>query len=74
MKRICVNLTEEQAAGLKERAKVSGVLQSEIIRRALADLAPLELVLSVHKADAERAAFLAKYKTQPVLVATKAGE
>ena len=35
MKRICVNLTNEQAALLKVRADETGVLQSEIIRRAI---------------------------------------
>ena len=35
MKRIYVNVTEQQAAALKERATLTGVLQSEQIRRAL---------------------------------------
>jgi hypothetical protein len=34
-KRICVNLTPEQAAALKERAVTTGVPQSEQIRRAI---------------------------------------
>ena len=33
MKRICVNVTDEQAAQLRERADETGVLQSEQIRR-----------------------------------------
>jgi hypothetical protein len=36
MKRISVNLTPEQAAGLKARARETGVPQSEQIRRAIA--------------------------------------
>jgi len=74
MKRIYVNLTDEQAAALKERAKVTGLLQAEIIRRAIADLAPLELVQSVRKADADRAEFIIKYAKQPVLITPKASE
>jgi len=35
MKRISVNLTPEQAAGLKERSALTGILQSELIRRAI---------------------------------------
>ncbi|HWY20029.1 MAG TPA: ribbon-helix-helix domain-containing protein [Candidatus Acidoferrum sp.] len=34
-KRVCVNLTPEQAAALKERAVTTGVPQSEQIRRAI---------------------------------------
>jgi hypothetical protein len=35
MKRIYVNLTDEQAAALKQRAVETGVLQVEQIRRAI---------------------------------------
>jgi hypothetical protein len=72
MKRICVNVTDEQAAALKERAEVTGVLQSEIIRRAIADLCPLELEMKVRKMHADREAFVTKYGkpgAKPVLVA-----
>jgi hypothetical protein len=35
MVRLCVNLQPEQAARLKARATESGILQSEIVRRAI---------------------------------------
>jgi Ribbon-helix-helix protein, copG family len=35
MKRICVNVSTEMAAGLKEKAAVTGVPQAEQIRRAI---------------------------------------
>lgn len=73
MKRISVNLSEEQAIELKERARVTGVLQSEIIRRAIDAYPSAAFIEMVRKADAERAAFVAKYK-QPVLITPKASE
>ena len=71
MKQITFNISDEQAAALKERAKVTGVLQSEIIRRAIADLPPLELVMQIRKRDADREAFVTKHGkpgAKPVLV------
>jgi len=38
MKRICVNVTDEQAAALAARTKEDGIPQSEQIRRALANV------------------------------------
>jgi hypothetical protein len=35
MKRICVNVTDEQATALKKRAQETGVIQAEQIRRAI---------------------------------------
>lgn len=63
MKRICVNLTAEQAAALQERANETGVLQSEQIRRAI------DLSLLVGKSQQRSAR-----PAQPVLVALKARE
>ncbi|MGA2338023.1 MAG: ribbon-helix-helix protein, CopG family [Terriglobales bacterium] len=55
MKRISINLSEEQAAGLKARAAATGVLQSEQIRRAidgsLAKPTPRVPILVVQKTE-----------------------
>lgn len=60
MKRICVNVTEEQAARLKERAELTGVLQSEIIRRAVWHELDQPVPLAFSPENQRR-------KTQPVL-------
>jgi hypothetical protein len=50
MKRICVNVTNELDAALKERAKATGVLQSEIIRRAIAETLALDGFVAKNRA------------------------
>jgi hypothetical protein len=67
MKRIYVNVTDVQAEVLKERAATTGVPQAAQIRMAL----EAALVVPMRRSDVER--FTAQ-RTQPVLVATKAGE
>jgi len=63
MKRISINLSEEQAAGLKARAAATGVLQSEQIRRYI----NLGLFVDQQKQRPARPA-------QPVLITPKASE
>jgi hypothetical protein len=62
MKRIYVNLTDEQAAALKQRAVETGVLQVEQIRRAIN--------LSLF-ADSQQEREQSRPKTAAVLVAQR---
>jgi hypothetical protein len=70
MKRVTVNLTDDQAAALKERAETVGIPQAEQIRQAI----DLDLGLGKrHLPRAERFADLRETR-QPVLFVPKASE
>jgi hypothetical protein len=61
MKRIYVNLTDEQLAGLKARAKRSGAPVAEEIRRAVADSLLLERDLAdIAASEPQRVAAIRK--------------
>jgi hypothetical protein len=72
MKRVYVKMPDEQAAALKERAKVTGLLQAEIIRRAIASVLAQPTPLAFAPENQQRLELYEKTRTAaPVLFALK---